>query len=135
MPIWIIPPFHKTRDKGRVVKVETKLVFGPKERIEKRIKELPGNTINTSYVERSNLNWRLWDAHLTRKSLTFAKAFRWLKAKFSIWIAFYNFIRPHETLSRAEDRTFSPKTPAMAAKITNQLWSVKQLLGYKVLVN
>jgi len=126
---------HKTRDKGRVVKVETKIVFGSKERIEKRIKELPGNTINTSYVERSNLNWRLWDAHLTRKSLTFAKAFRWLKAKFSICIAFYNFIRPHETLSRAEDRTFKPKTPAMAARITNHLWSTKQLLGYKVFVN
>jgi len=126
---------HKTRDKGRVVKVETKIVFGSKERIEKRINELPGNTINTSYVERSNLNWRLWDAHLTRKSLTFAKAFRWLKAKFSICIAFYNFIRPHETLSRAEDRTFKPKTPAMAAKITNHLWSTKQLLGYKVFVN
>ena len=58
---------HKTRDKGRVVKVETNIVFGSEERIEKRIKELPSNTINTSYVERSNLNWRLWDAHLTRK--------------------------------------------------------------------
>jgi len=78
---------HKTRDKGRVVKVETNIVFGSEERIEKRIKELPSNTINTSYVERSNLNWRLWDAHLTRKSLTFAKSFRWLKAKFSICIA------------------------------------------------
>jgi len=126
---------HKTRDKGRIVKVETKIVFGSKERIEKKLKALPGKTINTSYVERSNLNWRLWDAHLTRKSLTFSKAFRWLKAKFSICIAFYNFIRPHETLSRAMDRTFKPASPAMAAKITDQLWSVKQLLGYKVAVN
>ena len=126
---------HKTRDKGRVVKVETKIVFGSKERIEKKIKALPGKKINTSYVERSNLNWRLWDAHLTRKSLTFPKAIEWLKAKFSICVAFYNFIRPHETLSRAADRTFKPKTPAMAAKITNQLWSTKDLLGYKAFVN
>jgi hypothetical protein len=72
---------------------------------------------------------------LTRKSLTFAKAFRWLKAKFSICVAFYNFIRPHETLSRAMDRTFKPTSPAMAAKLTEQLWSVKELLGYKVTVN
>ncbi len=126
---------HKTRDKGRVVKVETKIVFGSKKRIEKKIEALPGNKINTSYVERSNLNWRLWDAHLTRKCLTFAKAIRWLKAKFSICVAFYNFIRPHETLSRAEDRTFKPKTPAMAANITNQLWSINDLLGHKVFVN
>ena len=126
---------HKTRDKGRVVKVETKIVFGSEERIADKIKALPGNKINTSYVERSNLNWRLWDAHLTRKGLTFAKAIRWLKAKFSICVAFYNFVRPHETLSRAEDRTFKPKTPAMAAKITNQQWSINDLLRHKAFVN
>ncbi len=38
---------HKTRDKGRVVKVETKIVFGSEERIVIRIKVLPSNTINT----------------------------------------------------------------------------------------
>jgi hypothetical protein len=51
----------------------------------------------------------MWDAHLTRKSLMFAKSFRWLKAKFAICIGFYNFIRPHETLSRGEDRVLRPK--------------------------
>ncbi|MGD8443581.1 MAG: hypothetical protein PVH85_05180 [Desulfobacterales bacterium] len=91
---------HKTRNKGRIVKVETKVVFGSSARIEKRLEQLPGNTINTSYVERSNLNWRMWDAYLTRKSLMFAKSFRWLKSKFAICVGFYNFIRPHETLSR-----------------------------------
>jgi hypothetical protein len=88
------------------------------ERIRKRLEELPSKTINTSYVELSNLNWRMWDAHLTRKSLMFAKSFRWLKAKFSLCIAFYNFIRPHETLSIGEDRKFRPNTPAMKAGIT-----------------
>ena len=38
-------------------------------------------------------------------------------------------------LSRAKDRTFKPKTTAMAAKITNQLWTIKQLLGHKIFVN
>lgn len=89
---------HKTRENGRVVKVETKIVFGSTERIKKRIEALPSNTINTSFVERTNLNWRMWDAHLTRKSLMFARSFRWLRAKFSICVGFYNFIRPHETL-------------------------------------
>ena len=126
---------HKTREKGRVVKVETKVVFGSKKRIEKKLTELPSNTINTSYVERSNLNWRLWDAHLTRKSLLFAKSFRWLKAKFSICVGFYNFIRPHETLSRGEDKVFRPNTPAMAAKLTDHQWSIKELLSYRAVVN
>ena len=123
---------HKTREKGRVVKVEQNIVFGSAERIEKRIEELPSKTINTSYVERSNLNWRMWDAHLTRKSLMFAKSLRWLKAKFAICIGFYNLIRPHETLSRGDDRVFRPKTPAMAAEITDHRWTVKELLAYHV---
>lgn len=126
---------HKTREKGRIVKVETKIVFGSEERISKRLCELPSNTINTSYVERTNLNWRLWDAHLTRKTLMFAKSFRWLKAKFAICVAFYNFIRPHETLSRGRDRIFRPKTPAMAAGITTHQWSIKELLATYVCVN
>jgi len=111
------------------------IVFGSKKRIEKRLKELPGKTINTPYAERSNLNWMLWDAHLTGKSFIFAKALRRLKVKFSICVAFYNFIRPHETLSRSENRTFNPKTLAIAAKITNHLWSIKELFGYKIFVN
>ena len=126
---------HKTRERGRIVKVETKVVFGSKERIEKKLTELPGNKINTSYVERSNLNWRLWDAHLTRKTVMFAKSFRWLKAKFAICVGFYNFIRPHETLSRGVDRIFRPNTPAMAAKLTDHPWSIKELLDYRAVVN
>jgi len=126
---------HKTREKGRIVKVETKVIYGSSARIEKRLEQLPGNKINTSYVERSNLNWRMWDAHLTRKSLMFAKSFRWLKAKFAICIGFYNFIRPHETLSRGEDRVFRPNTPAMAAGITDHQWTINSLLKYRVTVN
>lgn len=122
---------HKTREKGRIVKVETKVVFGSAERIAKRMEELLGKTINTSYVERSNLNWRIWDAHLARKSLRYAKSIRWLKAKFSICVAFYNFIRPHETLSRTDNRKFLPKTPAMAAGITDHQWTTQELLAFK----
>ncbi|MCP4704863.1 MAG: hypothetical protein GY865_09660, partial [candidate division Zixibacteria bacterium] len=123
---------HKTREKGRIVKVETKVVFGSASRINRRMQELPGNQINTSYVERSNLNWRMWDSHLTRKSLMYARSLCWLKAKFSICVAFYNFIRPHETLSRLDDRSFRPKTPAMAAGITDHPWSIQELLTCKI---
>ena len=121
---------HKTRENGRVVNVETKVILGSEERIEKRLESSPSNMINTSYVERSNLNWRLWDAHLRRKSPTFAKSTRWLKAKFSLVVSFYNFIRAHETLSRQKDRSFTPKTPAMAAGLADHPWSISELLWY-----
>lgn len=125
----------KTRNRGRIVNVETRIVYGCAERIDERIKELPGQQINTSYVERSNLNRRMWDAHLSRKSLMFAKSFRWLKAKFSICIGFYNFIRPHGTLSKKKSGRFCPMTPAMAAGITDHPWTIDELLNCKIAVN
>ena len=124
---------HKTRENGRVVKVEKNIVYGSEERIKARLQDSPSNTINTAFVERINLDWRLWDAHLVRKSITLAKSVRWLKAKFAICVAFYDFIRPHETLSRGKDRKFRPKTPAMAAGITNHQWTTRELLSYRVL--
>jgi len=65
---------HKTRQGGRVVKVERKFVHGSQERIEARLVNSPSRTVNTAYIERSNLDWRLWDAHLARKAPTAARS-------------------------------------------------------------
>ena len=119
---------HKTREEGRVVKVERKVVFGSNDSIQKRLEASPSQTVNTAYVERSNLNWRLWNAHLVRKSLTFARSLRWLKAKFALCVSVYNFVRPHGTLSRGQDRMFRPTTPAMAAGIATCPWGILDLL-------
>jgi hypothetical protein len=123
---------HKKREEGRVVKVERRVVHGSEDRIQERLEASPSRTVNTAYVERSNLDWRLWDAHLTRKSLTFARSFDWLKAKFAICAAVYNFIRPHSTLSRGEDRVFRPTTPAMAAGIATHPWKIMDLLTFPI---
>ena len=58
---------HKTRKKGKITKVEKRIVFGTEE----SIAECLQNTINTSYIERSNLTLRQNDAHLQRKTLKF----------------------------------------------------------------
>ena len=121
---------HKTRMGGRVVKVERKVVRGSQERIEARPANSPSRTVNTAYIERSNLDWRLWDAHLARKAPTAARSRRWLSAKFAICVACYDFIRPHESLSRGADRVFRATTPAMAAKITDHPWTFGELLAF-----
>lgn len=121
---------HKTRQGGRVIKVDRKVVHGSEQHILARLAKSPSQTINTAYIERSNLDWRLWDAHLARKAPTVARSMRWLKAKFAICVACYNLIRPHETLSRGEDRIFRPKTPAMAAEVADHRWTFSELLAY-----
>jgi IS1 family transposase len=121
---------HKTRQGAKVVKVERKVVHGTAQQVQERLDDSPSHTINTAYIERSNLDWRLWDAHLARKAPTVARSMDWLKAKFAICIACYNLIRPHETLSRGEDRIFRAKTPAMAASVTDHRWTFSELLAY-----
>ena len=98
---------HKTRESGRVVQVDRRVVYGSEQSVRDRLADSPSQKINTAYIERSNLNWRLWDAHLARKSLTFARSLRWLRAKFAIVVSCYNLIRPHGTLSRRADRVFT----------------------------
>ncbi len=121
---------HKVREGQKVIKVERNIVYGNDAQVQKALGKSPSQTINTSYVERSNLDWRRWDAHLTRKAPTVARSIRWLKAKFAICVATYNLIRPHESLSRGMDRIFRPTTPAMAAGVTGHRWSFHELLAY-----
>lgn len=120
---------RKTREAGRVVRVRTAIVYGDDNSVAKRIEQSPSNTINTAYVERANLNWRMCDAHLRRKSPTFAKARRWLRAKFAIAVAHHDFIRPHSALG---DRN-NPATPAMKAGVTSKPWTLDALIRYPCL--
>lgn len=126
---------HKTRSKGRVVKVEKKIVYGDVTRIGMRLEDSPSITINTSYVERMNGILRQLDAHLKRKALTFAKSLKYFDAKLSLTIAVYNFVRPHSTLSKNADRSRTPRTPAMSAGITSLPWSFVELLGTPYICN
>ena len=126
---------HKTRSKGRVVKVEKKIVYGDATRISIRLEDSPSHTINTSYMERMNGILRQMDAHLKRKALTFAKSVLYFIAKLSLTVAVYNFVRPHGTLSKNTDRSTTPRTPAMSAGITAYPWNFVELLGTPYVCN
>lgn len=116
---------HKTRENGKVTKVEKKIIFGDEKRIEQKLTQCVSNKINTSYIERSNGTLRQMDANLRRKSLTFAKEMEYFKAKVGLSVYFYNFIRPHCSLSKNPDKTRTPRTPAFYAGITDRVWDVE----------
>jgi len=75
--------------------------------------------ISTSYVERQNLTIRMQLRRFTRLTNAFSKKLENLKSAMALHFAHYNFVRLHSTLR---------VTPAMAAKITDHLWSVQDLL-------
>lgn len=115
---------HKTREKGRVTKVEQRIVFGQQERIQTKLDQSVSKKINTAYIERSNGTLRQMDSHLQRKSMKFAKENRYFQAKLSIIVMHYNFIKPHGTLSRNLDKSYTPRTPALVAGIISENWSI-----------
>ena len=78
--------------------------------------------INTAYIERLNATLRTWLPALTRRSRTPAREVAHV-ATAMFWLgAVYNFCRVHTTLQG---------TPAMAADLTDHVWSVDALLRYR----
>ena len=75
--------------------------------------------ISTSHVERNNLSVRMHLRRFTRLTNAFSKTLANLKDAAVLYIGFYNFCRVHMTLKR---------TPAMAAGITDHVWSLEELL-------
>jgi IS1 family transposase len=75
--------------------------------------------ISTSLVERQNLTMRMSMRRMTRLTNAFSKKFENLQAAVALHFAHYNLVRLHKTL-----RT----TPAMAAGVTNRLWSLEELV-------
>jgi transposase-like protein/IS1 family transposase len=76
--------------------------------------------ISTSIVERNNLTMRMSMRRFTRLTNGFSKKWDNLNYMLAIYFAYYNFCRSHKTLNNA--------TPAMAANLTNTIWSLKDLL-------
>jgi IS1 family transposase len=75
--------------------------------------------ISTSYVERQNLTIRMGNRRFTRLTNAFSKKIEYHIASLAIQYTYYNFVRIHQTLR---------VTPAMAAGVTDRLWSVEDLV-------
>ncbi|CAG0947995.1 hypothetical protein ANRL1_04804 [Anaerolineae bacterium] len=94
--------------------------------------------INTAYVERLNATFRARLAGLTRRGRSLLHQPPTLQSGV-YWVGtVYNFCTAHESLrvplyvGRAGRKHWVPRTPAMAAGITDHLWSVTELLSYHV---
>lgn len=123
-PDWHYVQVVKRREGGRVVEVKVDVVYGDQTTI-----DLVG--AHTAYVERTNLTSRQMNGRLVRKTLSFSKEVELLKAA-SIWedVA-YNLTRPVKTLRIAVDKKgqrFAPRAPAVAAGLTDRIWTIKELL-------
>jgi IS1 family transposase len=134
----------KHRDKGQVVAVTNKVVFGDPALIAERLAASEASTvINTSFVERENLTLRHHNRRLTRKTIAFSKEVDWLERQLWVALAYYHLVLPHASLRQRLDepeptrgsgseRQWCAITPAMAAGLTDHIWSTAELLSYRV---
>ncbi len=127
----------KRRQAGRVVEVRRRIIFGTEGDINVIIKASGcGSQINTAYVERSNLTMRQNVGRLVRKTLSFSKNEHYLKRHIDLEDAVYNFVKPHRSLRRPlreshdQRRKWEHRTPAMAAGLTDHIWSIEELLEF-----
>lgn len=134
----------KRREGRRVVEVSTRVVFGTPEAVAACLAQSPVNrTVNTSFVERDNLTQRQNNRRLTRRTNGFSKDLTWFEKQLWLSLAYYHLVLPHTSL---QERLSTPEptrgagsprkwrlvTPAMAAGITDHVWTTSELLAYRV---
>lgn len=123
---------HKTRRKGRVVKVQPRLVFGSRELLERALRaSRASRAVNISFVERQNATDRQRNGRKVRKSYRFSKDWEVHNAGTYFSLYSYNFCWPVRTLrEELAPGVFRERTPAMAAGLTDHVWSLREWLTY-----
>jgi len=124
---WLYLQMVKQRDeRGRVNGIKLRVRLG------KRSEVIALLGKSTAYIERSNLTSRLFNGRQVRKTLAFSKDVEAYRAS-AVWEdCYYNLVRPHKSLrlptADGLPRKWLPRTPAIAAGLTDHIWTVKELL-------
>jgi IS1 family transposase len=135
----------KRREKGRVVEVTTHEVYGTPEQIAAALEASPtSTTVSTFGVERNNLTIRQHSRRFGRRVNAFSKERTYLEHQLTLSFAYYHFVIPHRGLRQRLEQPVptkglkgSPKqwlerTPAMAAGLTDHIWTMDELLSFRV---
>jgi len=125
----------KRTAKRRVTEVSRRMSHGQWRKAKRLIKASKGGKkLNTSNTPRFNGTIRERFAPLTRKCRYAASKITTVHTGIYLIGCVYNFCSPHYELSKSKTKGgygFSC-TPAMASGLTDHVWSVKELLTYKV---
>src|SRR6266704_1418273 len=132
----------KTVRRRRLVDVTHRAVFGTLEAVNHVLAPL-GWQINTAFVERINLTIRQHVAAVGRRVSTLCKGEDGVRQQLAIFHCYYNFCLPHASVRQPlpqPDLThgigsatqWRPCTPAMAAGLTDRVWSLQEVLLFSV---
>jgi IS1 family transposase len=123
---------EKTREKGRVVAIATRVVFGTMAAVTAALAtSTASRAINTSFVERQNGTDRHRNARKARKTYRFSKDWRYHESVTYLTMYVYNFCWPVRTLRIKDDEgCWQKRSPAMAAGLADHVWSISEWLTF-----
>jgi IS1 family transposase len=126
----------------RVVGVQHRVVFGTLERVQ-HVLAACGWKINTSFIERLNLDRRQRVAAIGRRVNTLCQGEDAVQHQLALFHVYHNFVLPHTSLrqplqvpepthGRGSAKVWQPCTPAMAAGLTAHVWTLQEGLLFRV---
>src|SRR3989449_2694988 len=132
----------KTVRRRRLVRVHHRVVFGTLEAVQ-QVLAACGWQINTAFVERLNLSLRQHVAAIGRRVSTLCKGEEGLRQQLALYHTYYNFCLPHTSLrlplpqpevthGTGAAKRWQPRTPAMAAGLTDHVWTLREVLLFRV---
>jgi hypothetical protein len=132
----------KTVRRRRLVRVSHRVVFGTLEAVNAVLAPL-GCQINTASIERLNLSIRQHVAAVGRRVTTLCKGEDGMRQQLVLFHAYHNFCLPHASLrvplaapipthGTGSATQWQPRTPAMAAGLTDHVWTLREVLLFRV---
>jgi hypothetical protein len=132
----------KTVRRRRLVQVRHRVVFGTLATVNAVLAPL-GCQINTAFIERLNLTIRHHVAAVGRRVTTLCKDEEGLRQQLALYYVYYNFCLPHASLrvplpqplptnGTGSAKQWQPRTPAMAAGLTEHVWTLREVLCFRV---
>jgi IS1 family transposase len=132
----------KTVRHRRLVRVRHRVVFGTLEAVQ-QVLAACGWQINTAFIERVNLTIRQHVGAVGRRVTTLCKGADGLRQQLALYHMYYNFCLPHASLrvplpqplptnGTGSAKQWRPCTPAMAAGLTDHVWTLREVLLFRV---
>jgi IS1 family transposase/transposase-like protein len=132
----------KQTRRRRLVAVSLRVVFGTLARIQQALAP-HGWQINTAFIERLNLTLRQHVAAVGRRVSTLCKGEVGFRQQLALYHLYYNFCLPHASLrlplpqpaltnGTGSAQRWRPCTPAMAAGLTDHVWTLREVMEFRV---
>ena len=132
----------KTVRRRRLVRVSHRVVFGTLEAAQ-QVLATCGWQINTAFIERVNLSIRQHVAAVGRRVTTLCKGEVGMRQQLVLYHVYDNFCLPHASLrvplaaplptnGTGSATQWQPRTPAMAAGLTDHVWTLREGLLFRV---